>query len=66
MHLLGGEPSVREAAGPMYARTEDLSLGEVAALKAHVARLEAELAGVKALLSRVCSELGFSAERHTD
>jgi uncharacterized protein len=58
-HLLGGEPAVGETPGPIDAGTEDLSLGEVAALKAHVARLEAELAGVKALLGRVCSELGI-------
>jgi len=32
----------------------------VAALKANVARLEAELASLKALVGRVCSELGIS------
>jgi uncharacterized protein YceH (UPF0502 family) len=58
-HLLDGEPAGGEATGPVDAGSEDLSLGEVAALKARVARLEAELAGVKALLSRVCSELGI-------
>lgn len=57
-HLLGGEPAVGDTA-PMDAGTEHPSLGEVAALKAHVARLEAELAGVKALLGRVCAELGI-------
>jgi uncharacterized protein YceH (UPF0502 family) len=57
-HLLAGEPAA-EAAGVADAGGEDLSLGEVAALKAHVARLEAELAQVKALLGRVCSELGI-------
>lgn len=59
-HLLGGEPAAAQAAGLIDAGTEELSLGEVAALKAHVARLEAELAGVKALLGRVCSELGIN------
>ncbi|TFZ04443.1 YceH family protein [Ramlibacter rhizophilus] len=59
-HLLGGEPADDESAGPTEAgASEDLSLGEVAALKAHVARLEAELAQVKALLGRVCAELGI-------
>jgi uncharacterized protein YceH (UPF0502 family) len=58
-HLLGGEPAADETAALVDAAAEDLSLGEVAALKAHVARLEAELAGVKALLGRVCSELGI-------
>jgi uncharacterized protein YceH (UPF0502 family) len=58
-HLLGGEAAADETAALVDAAAEDLSLGEVAALKAHVARLEAELAGVKALLGRVCSELGI-------
>jgi hypothetical protein len=59
MHLLAGVPADVGSAGAIDAGTEDPSLGEVAALKAHVARLEAELAGVKALLGRVCSELGI-------
>lgn len=59
MHLLGGEPAGGETAGLIDAGTEDISLGEAAALRAHVARLEAELAGVKSLLGRVCSELGI-------
>jgi hypothetical protein len=58
-HLLGGEPAGGAAAGLTDVGPEDLSLGEIAALKAHVARLEAELADVKALLRRVCSELGI-------
>jgi uncharacterized protein YceH (UPF0502 family) len=65
-HLLSGTPA-EEVAGPgasadgAYA-AHDVSLGEVAALKANVARLEAEVASLKALLGRVCSELGISAE----
>lgn len=65
-HLLAGEPAGGEPAVPGDAGTENLSLGEVAALKAQVARLEAELAGVKTLLGRVCSELGIAAERHAE
>ncbi|MGJ7580728.1 YceH family protein [Variovorax sp. RHLX14] len=38
----------------------DSSLGEVAALKSNVARLEAEVGALRALLSRVCAELGIS------
>ena len=61
-HLLSGAPA-EEVAGPgsdaPYA-AHDVSLGEVAALKANVARLEAEVASLKALLGRVCAELGIS------
>lgn len=61
-HLLSGAP-VEEVAGPgsdaPYA-AHDVSLGEVAALKANVARLETEVASLKALLGRVCAELGIS------
>lgn len=59
-HLLGGEPVGNENPGDTGATTEDLSLGEVAALKARLARLEAELSRVTALLDRVCAELGMS------
>ncbi len=58
-HLLGGEPAVIEAPEHAGAPTQDPSLGEVAALKARLARLEAELTGVQSLLERVCSELGI-------
>ena len=64
-HLLSGAPA-EEVAGPGSASSDaayaphDVSLGEVAALKANVARLETEVASLKALLGRVCSELGIS------
>ena len=61
-HLLSGTPK-QEA--PMAERGADagsrgdVSLGEVAALKANVARLEAEVIALKALIARICSELGI-------
>ena len=61
-HLLSGAPA-EEVAGPASEASHaghDVSLGEVAALKANVARLEAEVASLRALLGRVCSELGIS------
>jgi len=61
MHLLGGEPAGGDSARVIEG-TDDHSLGELGALKAHVARLEAELASVKTLLGRVCSELGISEQ----
>ncbi len=39
------------------------SIGEVDALKANVARLDAELTSLRALVARLCSELGVDPER---
>ena len=59
-HLLSGTPA-EDAASPaaVAGGSTDVSLGEVAALKANVARLEGEVAGLKALFARICSELGI-------
>ncbi len=59
-HLLSGPPA-EDVAGTATQSTAgaDISLGEVAALKANVARLESELADLKALVTRVCSGLGI-------
>jgi len=60
-HLLAG-PVAEELAGAGYqpAANDDVSLGEVAALKANVTRLEAEMTALKALTARICSELGIA------
>src|ERR1700704_5626427 len=61
-HLLSGTP---KQDAPMAERGADrgsrgdVSLGEVAALKANVGRLEAEVVALKALVARICSELGI-------
>jgi uncharacterized protein len=63
MHLLSGPPSeqmLEAAAAAPAGRGGDASLGEVAALKLNVARLEAEVAALKALTARICSELGIA------
>jgi uncharacterized protein YceH (UPF0502 family) len=59
-HLLSGTPA-EDAASPsaVAGGSTDVSLGEVAALKANVARLEGEVASLKALVARICSELGI-------
>jgi uncharacterized protein YceH (UPF0502 family) len=63
-HLLSGSPTITTPVAPKVdsGRSGDVSLGEVAALKASVARLEAEVAAMKALLARVCSQLGIPPE----
>ena len=57
-HLLSGTPEF----DPPVARAApnaDVSVGEVAALKANVARLETEVDTLKALVARISTELGI-------
>ncbi len=58
-HLLSGElaPEIADADAPAVTGAGD-SLGEVAALKANLARVETELTNLKALVARVFAELG--------
>jgi len=55
-HLLSGAPTIE---APVVETKEDdnVSLGEVAALKADLARLEGEISELKATVARICSEL---------
>jgi uncharacterized protein len=62
-HLLSGVPEVQEYAttgSSVSFSAGDVTTGEIAALKANVARLEAELGDVKALVARLCEELGVT------
>jgi uncharacterized protein YceH (UPF0502 family) len=62
MHCLSGPPSEPDA--PADARAlgpDDLSVSEIAALKAHVSRLENELAQLRARFDRLTRELGVSS-----
>ena len=62
-HLLSGEPEIEEAsATASSARTHDVSVGEIAALKANVARLETEVDALRALVCKLCTELGYQDE----
>ena len=61
-HLLSSPPILEMPAVQAKAAGGDLSLGEMAALKANVARLEAEMAAMKASLERIRSELGIKPE----
>ena len=54
-HLLSGAPKLEAPA----VETKDVSVGEIAALKANVARLEDELAALKALVERIRADLGM-------
>ncbi|MHB1402109.1 MAG: YceH family protein [Thiobacillus sp.] len=62
-HLLSGAPAVEEtpvAVSSVAASTADVTVGEIAALKANVARLEAEVDALKGLVGKLCAELGVA------
>ena len=63
MHLLSGAPLIEERAASVgqAAPPADITVGEIAALKANVAKLEAELGELRALVSKLYAELGISA-----
>ncbi|MDB5904575.1 MAG: hypothetical protein JWM26_3453, partial [Betaproteobacteria bacterium] len=60
-HLLSGAPAIdAQAAAPASGRAgSDVSLGEIAALKANVSRLEAEVGALKGVVARICADLGI-------
>jgi uncharacterized protein YceH (UPF0502 family) len=63
MHLLSGAPAIEErvSAGGVYATPAgDVTVGEIAALKANVARLEAEVSELRTLVEKLYAELGVS------
>ena len=61
-HLLSGAPVIEErAAAVSSAPSGDVTVGEIAALKANVARLESEVGELRALVAKLCAELGVSA-----
>ena len=59
-HLLSGAPAVDEAPAAAIAPGGDVSVGEIAALRANVARLEAEVEALKSTVARLCAELGVT------
>src|SRR5215471_8870207 len=60
MHLLSGAPPVQSSSEvDLSAEAPSPSMSELAAVKANVARLEAELREMKHLLAKVCAQLGI-------
>lgn len=60
-HLLSGAPVVDErivAATSANSPGGDVTVGEIAALKANVAKLEAEVVELRAMMAKLCAELG--------
>jgi uncharacterized protein YceH (UPF0502 family) len=61
-HLLSGRPEVEPFSNFRKSETPTAGADQIAALKANVARLEAEMASMKALLERIRSQLGLKSE----
>ena len=57
-HLLSGVPAV-ETAQAVIGGNEVLAVSEVATLKANLARVEEELAALKTVVAKLCTELGI-------
>ncbi|MFZ2163660.1 MAG: YceH family protein [Sideroxyarcus sp.] len=63
VHLLSGAPVIGEHAnaGTVSATpAADVTVGEIAALKANVAKLEAEVGALRAMMEKLYAELGVS------
>jgi uncharacterized protein YceH (UPF0502 family) len=61
MHLLSGAPVLDEHVLVSSALpTGDVTVGEIVALKANVAKLETEVGELRALVGRLCAELGIT------
>jgi uncharacterized protein YceH (UPF0502 family) len=62
-HLLSGAPAIDEPPATAFSPNEpaaSVAVGEIAALKANVARLESEVDALKGMVGRLCTELGIS------
>lgn len=63
-HLLSGTPVIEDRAVATHASPSgDVTVGEIAALKANVAKLEAEIDELRGLVDRLYTELGVSAQQ---
>ncbi|MES2353767.1 MAG: YceH family protein [Pseudomonadota bacterium] len=60
-HLLSGTPefTATNSASALTANEDNVTVGELAALKANVMRLENEVATLKETVAKLCSELGI-------
>lgn len=59
-HLLAGQPIMEAYVTTSFGAESDVTVGELAALKSNVARLEGEIASLKETVARLCLELGVS------
>jgi uncharacterized protein YceH (UPF0502 family) len=61
MHLLSGPPAAGMTAPSTVAGDDTVTVSELAALKSNVRTLEAEVAGLRATVQKLCAELGVAA-----
>jgi len=61
-HLLCGTPAVEQHTAAPAGHAGDVTVGEIAALKANVTKLETELNDLRALVGKLYTELGISAD----
>ena len=57
-HLLSGAPAIQEAVAAAVPEDTGMAASELSAVKANVARLEAEVAELKTVVAKLCSDLG--------
>jgi hypothetical protein len=65
MHLLSGAPAMEARASGSASQafpSSDVTVGEIAALKANIAKLETEIGELRGLVGKLYKELGISAE----
>ena len=65
MHLLSGAPVIDEHTANRTTsamHSADITVGEIAALKANVAKLEAEVSELRAKVAKLYTELGIASE----
>jgi len=65
MHLLSGAPVIEEytsARTPSVTHSADITVGEIAALKANNAKLESEVSKLRAMVVKLYAELGIATE----
>lgn len=64
MHLLSGTPVIEDqvsAKSASFTPSSDVTVGEIAALKANLSKLEGEVSELRAMLAKLYAELGISA-----
>ena len=61
-HCLSGTPAAEAAPAPAASAEAAVSVGEIAALKANLDRLQGEVAALRATVGRLCREFGVKAD----